>query len=193
MYSPVSLRRNVLAVVLATCAALIVPHLSAAAESDEQATALLDDLSKTKLNLADGVRQAAKSGGAPISAKFELDDDKRLSLSVYTAEEGVGVEPEHNVLKELSGSPEQGSWSPKAEVFEDVPHVARASEHLTLMALAKRPLADFIATAQTDHKGFVYSATPEVKSGRPVLVVLVDEGGKSKEYQYDLTTGQALR
>jgi hypothetical protein len=194
MFRISSLRQCILVVLVSGGAALMLPQLSAANESDEQETAaLLSDLSKAKISLLEGVRQAAKNGEAPISAKFELDDDKKLSLSVYTAAKGVDVEPEHNVLKELSGSPEQANWSPKEEVFEDLPHVARASEHLTLIALSKRPLADLLATAQKEHKGIMYSATPEVKGNRPVLIVLVDEQGKSKEYRYDLTTGQALR
>jgi hypothetical protein len=112
---------------------------------------------------------------------------------VYTAEKGLGPDPEHNVLKEFSGSPEQAAWSPDAEVFKDIPHVSRASEHLTLMALAKLGLADFIATAQKQHKGKVFSAIPEVQNQRPVVLVLVAEQGKVHEYSYDLVTGQELR
>jgi hypothetical protein len=186
-----SLRQSLFVALLTTCAAVMVPQFSGAAEQD--ITALLKDLDKAKVSLADGVRQATKAGEAPISAKFELDDDHKLMLSVYTAAKGLDADPEHNVLKELIGSPEQSSWSPKEEVFEDIPHVARSSQHLTLMALSKRPLADMIASAQKEHKGIVYSATPVVKNSRPVLVVLVDEDGKSKEYRYDLTTGQAVR
>jgi hypothetical protein len=194
MFHSVLLRQRISVVFVAGCTALLMAQASTANELDEQETmALLNDLGKARLTLADGVRQASKDGQAPISAKFELDDNKELSLSVYTAAKGVGIEPEENVLKELSGSPEQASWSPKEEAFEDLPHVARASEHLTLMALSERPLADFIATAQKEHKGIVYSATPEVKNNRPVLVVLVDEDGKSNEYRYDLMTGEALR
>ncbi len=124
------------------------------------------------------MRQVSKGGEAAISAKFELDDNKKLSLSVYTAEKGLGEDPEHNVLKEFSGSPEQTPWSPEAEVFKDLEHVSRASEHLTLMALAKHSLADFIAMAQKQHKGMVFSAIPEVQNHRPVLVVLVADQGK---------------
>src|SRR5262244_3969820 len=97
--------------------------------NDEETKGLLAVLSNAKLSLLDGVRQAAKGGEAPSSAKFELDDNKKLSLSVYTAEKGVGEDPEHNVLKELSGSPEQTTWTPESEVFKDLPHVSRASEH----------------------------------------------------------------
>ena len=159
---------------------------------DEETTALLTVLGNAKLSLVDGVRQVSKGSEAAISAKFELDDNKKLSLSVYTAEKGLAEDPEHNVLKEYSGSPEQTPWSPEAEVFKDLEHVSRASGHLTLMALAKHSLPDFIATAQKQHKGTVFSAIPEVQNHRPILVVLVADQRKVKEYRYDLMTGQAL-
>src|SRR4051812_15433004 len=73
---------------------------------------LLAALPKTKVSLAQGLEQATKGPEVPISAKFEMDDKGALSLSVYTAEKGVGVAADHNVLKELSGSPEAGAWKP---------------------------------------------------------------------------------
>lgn len=173
--------------------ALAIPQVSSAKEyADEETAALLQVLGNSKLSLADGVRQASKGGEAAISAKFEMDDNKKLSLSVYTAEKGLGEDPEHNVLKEFSGSPEQTPWSPEAEVFKDLEHVSRASEHLTLMALAKHSLADLITTAQKQHKGTVFSAIPEVQNHRAVLLVLVANQGKVNEYRYDLVTGHAL-
>ena len=75
-----------------------------AADDAKEAQALLKELDKSKVSLADGIRQAAKVGAAPISAKFELEDGK-LSLSVV---------PEGNVLQELSGSPESAAWTPRA-------------------------------------------------------------------------------
>src|SRR5260370_30356767 len=64
----------------------------------EDYTALLKVLSNSKRSLAEGIRQAAKSTEVPISAKFELDDNGKLSLSVYTAENGLTTDAEHNVL-----------------------------------------------------------------------------------------------
>ena len=55
-------------------------------------------------------------------------EDGKLSLSVYTAEKGLSIPPEQNVLQELSGSSEQDKWQPTVEVFKDVPHVARSSQ-----------------------------------------------------------------
>src|SRR5437867_2798601 len=122
--------------------------MSVASAADSMVTkALLEALGKSKHTLIDGVRQAAKGRAVAISAKFELEDGK-LSLSVYTAEKGLSVAPEKNVLQELSGSPEEEKWTPKVEVFKDVPHVARSSEQLTLMALGRRSLADTIAQVE---------------------------------------------
>ena len=181
------------AALVSAALALALPQSSFAKQyDDEETTALLRVLNNSKVGLAEGVQQLTKSGEAAISAKYELDDNKKLSLSVYTAEKGLGEDPEHNVLKEFSGSPEKAPWAPEAEVFKDIPHVARASGHLTMMALAKHSLVDFIAMAGKQHKGMVFSAIPEVQKQRPVLVVLIADKDKMSEVRYDLETGHAI-
>lgn len=150
------------------------------ADDSKDAKALLDALGKSKLTLLDGVRQAAKGAAVPISAKFELEDGK-LSLSVYTAEKGLSIGAEQNVLQELSGSPEADKWAPKVEVFKDVPHVARSSEQLTLMALGKSSLADVIARVQKKQPGTVFSVTPVMRNHKPAAEVLVGDKGKVKK------------
>ncbi len=124
------MRRMVLlpAVLGSVAAALLGSKLLWSEEHEKEEKALLDALPKSKHTLVDGIQQAAaKSPEAAISAKFELDDGK-LSLSVYTVAKGLAVDAEHNVLKELAGSPEAAKWAPKAETFADVPHVSRASQ-----------------------------------------------------------------
>ena len=170
---------------------LLASPLSFAGDAAEQA-ALLEALPKSKLSLADGLKQSTKATDIPISAKFELDDSKQLSLSVYTAEKGLAIDSEHNVWKELAGSPEKTPWAPGVEVFKDLPHVARASEHLTLTALAKHSLYDVVAQAQKDHSGTVLSITPAVQNKRPVFIVLVANKGKVAEYAYDAMTAKPL-
>jgi hypothetical protein len=152
----------------------------ARAEDSKDTQALLEALAKSKHTLLDGMRQAAKGGGVPISAKFELEDGK-LSLSVYTAEKGLAVEPEKNVLQELSGSPEADTWAPSVEVFKDLPHVARSSEQLTLMALGKASLADVVARVQKKQSGTVFSVTPIIRNHKPAAEVLVADHGKVKK------------
>src|SRR5260221_8650797 len=104
-----------------TLGVLIAACLSGApaarADDSKDAQALLDALGKTKHSLVEGMRQAAKAGAMPSSAKFEMEDGK-LSLSVYTAGKGLSVPAEQNVLQEVSGSPEAAKWEPKTEVFK---------------------------------------------------------------------------
>src|SRR5258706_9403798 len=185
---------QLLATALVCTALAIAVPLSSLAKSydDEETTALLRALTNSKVSMAEGVQQLTKGSESAISAKYEFDDNKKLSLSVYTAEKGLGEDPEHNVLKEFSGSPEKAPWAPEAEGFKDIPQVARASGHLTLMALAKHSLADFIAMAQKQHNGKVFSAWPEVQNRHPALVVLIADKDKVNEVRYDLETGHVI-
>jgi hypothetical protein len=169
-----------------------VTFLFASEEKGSQDDALLKALPRAKHTLADGIKQASKVPEAVISAKFELEDGK-LSLSVYTVEKGLSTDAEHNVLKELAGNPEGSTWHPEVEVFKDVPHVSRASQQLTLVALSPLPILDIVKRAEKDHPGIVYSITPVLKDRKPIYVVLVADQGKSSEFHYDLMTGDALK
>src|SRR5437016_11373436 len=138
-----------------------------AAGDSKELQAVAQALGKSKLSLLAGIRQASQGSARAISAKFELEDGK-LSLSVYTAEKGLSVPAEKNVLQELSGSPEGDKWTPNVEVFKDVPHVARSSEQLTLMALGKASLTNIIARVQKTQSGTVFSVTPVIRNHRAV-------------------------
>src|SRR5881296_1175876 len=83
---------------------VLAPQPAVSQEKENEYGPLLKVLSNSKHSLADGIRQATKSTEVPISAKFELDDNGKLSLSVYTAEKGLTTDAEHNILKELSGN-----------------------------------------------------------------------------------------
>ena len=155
---------------------------------------LLAVLSKSKLTLADGITQAAaKAPETAISAKFELDDRKQLSLSVYTAEKGLDTDAEHNVLKELAGSPEGERWSPEVEVFEDAAHLKRSAAQLTLMALSPHALLDIVAKAGKEQPGTVFSITPVVEHRQPQFVVFVAAQGKVVALRYNLMTGESMK
>jgi hypothetical protein len=105
-------------------------------------------------------------------------EDGKLSLSVYTAEKGLAVPAEQNVLQELSGSPEGDKWTPETEVFKDVPHVARSAQQLTLMALAHKSLPAIVAEIQKSEAARVFSITPLIKKHKPVVELLVVQKGK---------------
>src|SRR6266852_741401 len=165
---------------------VLAPQPAMAQDKENEYTALLNVLANSKLSLADGIRQATKSTEIPISAKFELDDNGKLSLSVYTAENGLTTDAEHSVLKELSGSPEAAAWNPEVEVFKDPEHLKRAAEQQTLMVLSQMSLLDVIAKAQKQQPGTVFSVTPLVVGHQPKFNVLVANNGRVITLAYDL-------
>lgn len=178
--------------VVAVAAMAMQPAGDYAKKDDD--SKLIAALAKSKITLADGVKQAAaKAPEAALSAKFEFDHAGALALSVYTAEKGLAVDAEHNVLKELGGGPESEKWTPETEVFKDVEHVARSAEQLTIVALSKMSLADVIAKAGKDQPGTVYSVNPKMRDRKAVFVVLVADKGKSVELVYDALTGAAVK
>ncbi|HWP47752.1 MAG TPA: hypothetical protein VNM22_11370 [Candidatus Limnocylindrales bacterium] len=166
--------------------------LKAGEYEKEEYGPLLKVLPHSKITLTEGIQQATKTPETPISAKFELDDNKKLSLSVYTAEKGLGTDAEHNVLKELAGSPEEEKWNPEVEVFKDPEHLKRSAQQLTLMAISPHSLLDILHKASKDQQGIVFSITPVVENHKPQFVVLVAAQDKVVELRYDLMTGNAL-
>lgn len=155
------------------------------ARGDDSAE-LVKALAGSKHSLAEGIKQVSKSPETAISAKFELDHDGKLSLSVYTAEKGLGVDAEHNVLKEYGGSPEQPVWKPGIEVFKDVEHVARAAQQQTLMALTKMSLLDVVSKAEKEAKGQILSITPVLEGRNAFFAVQLVAGGKVTASKYGL-------
>lgn len=169
---------------LALSAVTLVQPARAGETDKPQQAALVNALAQSKLTLAEGIQQVARTGEVPISAKFEFDDGGKLSLSIYTAEKGLNGDAEHNVLKELSGSPMQKDWTPETEVFKDVAHVARSSEQLTLLRLSRYSLIEILESAQMKHPGTILAITPLVKAHQPVFVVL-EAVGKDKVIELD--------
>jgi hypothetical protein len=171
--------------------ALLLVSASAAAFAmrgarGDDSAALVKALAASKHTLADGIKQVSTAPEAAISAKFELDHDGKLSLSVYTAEKGLGVDAEHNVLKEYGGSPEQPAWKPEIEIFKDVGHVARAAQQQTLMALTGRSLLEVAAKAEEEVKGQVLSITPVLEGRNAFFAVQLVAGGKVIASKYGL-------
>lgn len=165
---------------LAATLILSLGFLAAGYGADDSA-ALIAAVAKSKHSLLSGISQLVKSPEVAISAKFEFDDDHKLSLSVYSAEKGLASKAESNVLKEYSASPTETTLAPKAEVFKDVEHVSRSSEQLTLTALAKITLVDAITKAEKAKQGQALSATPAIIKGKGAFVVVVIKDGKQDE------------
>src|SRR5437867_3481655 len=60
---------------------------------------------KSKISLANGLKQVQADNGPTIEGKFELDDSGKLSLSIYPTGKGLDVDAERNVFQEVAGDP----------------------------------------------------------------------------------------
>ncbi len=171
---------------------LMIPLVAVAVNSYALAgdALVIAKLKDSKISLLEGIKQAEQKSGPVISAKFELDGDN-LSLSVYTAPQGLKTPADTNELTELSGDPAIAPFAPAAEVFKDKEHIARASVHLTIMQMSNFTLSELIEKALAVHSGVPYSvANPMVRSGRPVAdVFIADENGHSVMVTIDVRTG----
>ena len=152
---------------------------------------LLQELPKTRLSLVDGLRQKTGDTEIPISAKFELKGGK-LKLSVYTAEKGLAVNAEHNVLMEYLGSPESSMWRPDVKIFEDYAHIARSAMYLTILQRSPHSLADMIQRAREDRPGTVFSVKPKSVRGKHFFELLVAHQGAVVDLHYDALTGELV-
>jgi hypothetical protein len=173
------------------CAALLIIASGSRSETKDDDLVLCKEITKTKASLSDGIRQSSRTE-TPISAKFELDEKGKLSLSVYTAGKGTNVDAEGNVLKEWAGTPDGGQWAPVAETFNDVEHVARASQQLTLMALTGKTLVEIAAKADKEQLGSTYAITPVLRGKKAYFEVRFLNKGKVTEVKYDLLSASKM-
>jgi hypothetical protein len=179
-------RNLALPVLVVAIAVLAVGSAMVGAGQHADDKQLLSKLSAGRHTLLDGIRQAEKTDGPAISAKFEMEGDQ-LMLSVYTAKQGRDRDAEHNTLMELNGPATEAAWAPKTEVFPDKEHIARSAMQLTLMQLSRMSLSDVIKKAEAQQPGTVYSAIPAVQDGRPVVSVLIaTKDGLGKHVTIDL-------
>ncbi len=147
------------------------------AATDKRVPELGNDVSiveQSQISLADGVALASKNG-AVIEAKFELGDDGKLSLSLYPAAKGLGMDAERNLFQELSGDPTAAKFAGALEVFADQEHLTRSARDLTLVQLSTLSIADAIDSAECD--GEVFWAIPTIRHGRAGYGVYSEDNG----------------
>lgn len=152
-------------------------------------------LKDSKMTLLSGIEYAEKTSGVATSAKFEVNDEGKLELSVYTVPEGLEVEPETATLTEVSGSA-NGTFSElKTEIFADKEHIARSSVHMTLFQISKLSLKEVILRAQQFANGVAIDVkNPKVLNKRPVAeVVVVNEKQDFSIVMIDLLSGKVIR
>lgn len=152
-------------------------------------------MNTAKMSLTEGIDYAEKTSGAATSAKFEISDDGKLELSVYTIPEGLNVEAEKSQLTELSGLASEDLSKLKATVFTDKEHIARSAVHLTLRQLSKMSLKQIVEKAEKAVSGRAIDVrNPIVRNNKPVAdVVVVGKNQKISTVTIDLLSGQVSK
>lgn len=137
-------------------------------QSKAEQAALITAQKNSKITLQDGIKSSEREG-TPISAKFEMEDD-RLQFSAYTTK--------GNDFTEVVVDPESGAIK-SAEKITDPDDLAAAKAQKSAMDKATMSLsaaAEKAAKDKTD--GRLISAIPELKDGQPfATVVLVGTDG----------------
>lgn len=156
---------------------------------ENQSGTLLSAISQSKVSIIDGIKQATKGTEVPISAKYELDEKGKLSLSIYTAQKGLSVAPEDNSFNEISGSPELAAWQPSTEVIKDSGDLKDAKDQLAVLSKTKVSLADIAQKAGQD--GTVMSVIPQANHND--IEAKVAKDGKVIERHYDVASGNEVK
>jgi hypothetical protein len=138
--------------------------------TDARHPELGDDLTvlrNSRVTMAQGLAQLEEQYGATIEAKFELDHDGNLALSIYPIED-ISIDPEHATFIEAAGDPTRSTFAPGFDAFalDDVEHQTRSARDLTIVQTANLTLREAVDAAQAQMPdGFVYWAIPTIREG----------------------------
>jgi hypothetical protein len=117
----------------------------------------------------------AKYGGI-VEAKYEIGDDGKLSLSIYTTQKGNAVDAKNNTFFELAGDPTGTTYTPDEQKFDvpDEEHITKASRDLTILQASRLTVADAIVAAESKiSHGIVFWAIPTIRGTRGGIGVYV--------------------
>lgn len=134
--------------------------------TDQRTPELGDDPSvvlASRMSMSEGLAIAEAAHGPTIEAKFELDHDGELALSVYPVT-SLALDSERNLFQEQAGDPTQVPWQSELQQFHDQEHLTRSSRDLTLVQLSRYSLPEVVESLE--EIGTVYWAIPTIQEGR---------------------------
>ncbi len=150
---------------LVVAGALAAP--AARGEESKDQAALAKALADAKVSLEKGL-SASEREGKPISAKFEIGDDGKLQLSVYTAK---GDKFSEVIVDHKTGKVE------KAEAITGAEDLEAAKAQSEAMAKARLALHGAVTKAVYANRGYrAVSVYPSLKDGHPVAAVTLHKG-----------------
>ena len=146
--------------------------VGATARAEEGNQAALAAAMKNATATLQGGLKASEAQGAPISAKFEIEDGK-LQLSVYTMQ--------GDSFTEVVADANTGAIK-EAETIKEADDLKEATEQKAAMAKAKVPLLTATETAVKANAGSrAVSVVPELKNGQAMAEVTLLQGTAFKK------------
>jgi len=171
----VDMTRRDIVVLVFLLATLTGGYTVRAAEGDEQ-DALIKALGDAKVTLQQGL-MASEQEGQPISAKFEVEEDK-LQLSVYTSKAGKFSE----VLVDYT----TGKIA-KVDAITEGEDLAAAKAQSAAMAKAKSSLRQVVDKAANEGTELrAVSVAPDMKDGHVMATIALLHGKEFRTVQQQL-------
>ena len=150
---------------LVVAGALTAP--AAQGEESKDQAALAKALAAAKVSLEKAL-SASQRQGKPISGKFEIGDDGKLQLSVYTAKGDAFSEV---IVDHATGTVE------KAEAITSGEDLEAAKAQIATMAKARLGLDKAVSKAVYANRGYrAVSVYPSLKDGHPVAEITLHKG-----------------
>ena len=150
---------------LVVAGALTAP--AAQGEESKDQAALAKALAAAKVSLEKAL-SASQREGKPISGKFEIGDDGKLQLSVYTAK---GDKFSEVIVDHATGTVE------KAEAITSGEDLEAAKAQIAAMAKARLGLDKAVSKAVYANRGYrAVSVFPSLKDGHPVAEITLHKG-----------------
>ena len=162
-----TLRLILFIAVVGACSAALNPSWGEGGDTAALAAAIKDATATLQ-----GGLKASEREGAPISAKFEIEDGK-LQLSVYTMK--------GDSFMEVIADPKTGAIA-KTEKITDDEDLKAATSQKAAMTKAKVTLAAATDAAASANVGFrAVSIYPQLQNGRPMAEVTLLQGTTFKK------------
>jgi hypothetical protein len=169
--------RRFAASILALLMAITLGASAPRAEEAKDEAALAKALAAAKVSLEKAL-SASQREGKPISGKFEIGDDGKLQLSVYTAKGDAFSEV---IVDHTTGTVEKAEAITGGEDFE----AAKAQNEA--MAKAKLALDKAVFKAVYANRGYrAVSVYPSLKDGHPVAEITLQKGDAWKRVTENL-------
>jgi hypothetical protein len=160
------------------------------AATDPRTPELNDDptiVRTSTIKMSDALRQMLAKYPSVIEAKFEIGDDGKLSLSIYTTGSPATMDAKRNTFFELAGDPTTGAYAPTESKFDvpDEEHVTKAARDLTLIQTQTMPLLGAVEKAESlISGGIVYWAIPTIRGTRAGYGVYILAPDGSTHYYF---------